>query len=299
MTATREAGAGQGLRVRAGDTPGRGQRLPTREALVVHALLIGFVVLACGPVLLILLNSMKTTRGIFGGPFVLPNADTFSLEGYSTALSDASFPLYYLNSIIVTGVTVVLTAVCASLAAYALAEYRVRMAGILTLFFLFGIMLPIRLGTVTIVQLMVALGINDTLLSLILVYSAMSMPLAVALMATYFRLVPHELKEAARIDGAGELRTMRMTLPIVRPGIAAVCTMSMLPIWNDLWFPLILASGKGTQTVTLGVQQFIGQYATDYPALLAALVMGAVPIVVIYVILSRQFIRGLSAGYGQ
>jgi len=85
----------------------------------------------------------------------------------------------------------------------------------------------------------------------------------------------------------------------VRPGLAAVATVTMLPIWNDLWFPLILAPGKANQTVTLGVQQFVGQFLNDYPALLAALTLGALPLVVLFTIFSRQFIRGLSAGYGK
>ena len=100
----------------------------------------------------------------------------------------------------------------------------------------------------------------DTLSALILVYTAMSIPLGVTLMMTYFRTVPTELKEAARMDGASELRTFSIVLPLVRPGLAAVATVTMLPIWNDLWFPLILAPGKANQTVTLGVQQFVGQF---------------------------------------
>ncbi len=95
-------------------------------------------------------------------------------------------------------------------------------------------------------------GLVDTLTALVLVYTAMQLPLAIALMSTYFRAVPTELKEAARIDGAGEWRTLWIVLPIVRVGIAAVASITMLPVWNDLWFPLILAPSKQNQTVTLG-----------------------------------------------
>jgi raffinose/stachyose/melibiose transport system permease protein len=119
------------------------------------------------------------------------------------------------------------------------------------------------------------------------------------MLMTYFRTVPTELKEAARIDGAGELRTFRIALPLVRPGLAAVATVTMLPIWNDLWFPLILAPGRANQTVTLGVQQFVGQFLNDYPALLAALTMGAVPLVLLFILFSRQFIRGVSQGFSK
>jgi raffinose/stachyose/melibiose transport system permease protein len=274
-----------------------GQDLAT--TLVVHALLIVFVILAIGPVLVIIMNSFKTTPAIFGGPFNLPTAGTFSLDGYARVVSRGNFVVNYTNSLIVTLATTALTVGFSTLAAFAITEYKVRLAPLLAGFFLIGIMLPIRLGTVTILRMMVALHLTDTLLSLILVYTAMSLPVAVALMVTYFRTVPTELKEAARIDGAGELRTLSITLPLVRPGLAAIAALTTLPIWNDLWFPLILAPSRNNQTVTLGVQQFVGQFLNDYPALLAALTMGAVPLIVLFSVFSRQFIRGLSQGYSR
>lgn len=266
---------------------------------IVHALLLLFVLLAIGPILIVILNSFKTTPAIFGGAFNLPNAKTFSLAGYERVFTRGNFLLNYRNSLIVTVVTVVLSAVTASLAAFALVEYRLKITAPLAGLFVVGIMLPIRLGTVPILETMIAWNLVDTLTSLILVYTAMSIPIAVTLMVAYFRTVPAELKEAARMDGAGEWRTFLMALPIVKPGIAAVATLTMLPVWNDLWFPLILAPGRNNQTVTLGVQQFAGQFLNDYPALLAALTLGAVPLVVLYVIFSRQFIRGLSQGVGK
>jgi raffinose/stachyose/melibiose transport system permease protein len=271
----------------------------TLERIVVHVALIAFVVLALGPIFVVILNSFKTTPAIFGGPFALPTPETFNLGGYAKVLSRGNFFANYANSLIVTLSSVALTVVFSTLAAYALVEYRIKIVPVLTALFIVGVMLPIRLGTIPIIKTMVALGIMDTLLALILVYTAMSIPLAVTLMMTYFRTVPTELKEAARIDGANEWQTFLIALPLVRPGLAAVATVSMLPVWNDLWFPLILAPGKANQTVTLGVQQFVGQFLNDYPALLAALTLGAVPLVLLFTVFSRQFIRGLSQGYGK
>lgn len=275
----------------------RGRRRPSLGALATHLALIAFVILAIGPVVVIVLNSFKDVRGIFEGPLVLPTADTFSLAGYKVVLSDANFLGYYGNSLIVTISSVVLTVTCSTLAAWAIAEYRVRLAPILAGLFLVGIMLPIRLGTVPLLRMMVAGGIYNTHLALILVYTAMSLPVAVAIMLVYFRTVPSELKDAARCDGAGELSTLRIALPIVRPAIAAVAAITMLPVWNDLWFPLILA--PKTQTVTLGTQQFVGVYQTNWPAMLAALAVGAVPLILLFTAFSRQFIRGLSAGFSR
>ena len=268
----------------------------TADRITLHVLLLIFVALALGPILLVILNSFKTTPAIFMGPFQPPTEKTFSLTGYVRVFTRGNIADNYLNSLIVTITTVVLTVVTAALAAFALVEYKLRFTPILTGLFVVGIMLPIRLGTVPILEIMIAWRLVDTLTSLILVYTAMSIPIAVTLMVAYFRTVPSELKEAARIDGAGEFRTFLIALPVVRPGLAAVATLTMLPVWNDLWFPLILAPSKENQTVTLGVQQFVGQFANDYPALLAALSLGIIPLVLLYVIFSRQFIRGLSQG---
>ena len=275
------------------------QKGDAASATLVHALLIVFAIIAIVPILIVVMNSFKTTMGIFGAPFALPAADTFNLDGYKNVFTRGNFAANYLNSIIVTVATIAATIVLATGAAWALVEYKVRISPLLTGFFIIGIMLPIRLGTVPIIKMMVATHLIDTLLALVLVYTAMQLPLAIALMMTYFRSVPGELKEAARMDGAGEFRVLGIALPLVRPGLAAVASITMLPVWNDLWFPLILAPSKANQTVTLGVQQFVGQFQSDYPALLAALTLGALPLIVLFTVFSRQFIQGLSAGYGK
>ena len=265
----------------------------------VHLLLIVMGLFSVIPILIVLMNSFKTTQGIFGSPFALPDAETFNLQGYINVFTRGDFLLNYQNSLIVTLATIVLTIVLGTLAAWALVEYKVPITPVLAGFFVVGIMLPIRLGTVPLIKIMTSWGLMDTLTALILVYTAMQLPLAIALMTTYFRAVPNELKEAARIDGAGEWRTLGITLPIVRVGIAAVASITMLPVWNDLWFPLILAPSKQNQTVTLGVQQFVGQFQSDYPALLASLTIGAVPLVILFAVFSRQYIAGLTKGYGK
>ena len=123
---------------------------------------------------------------------------------------------------------------------------------------------------------------------------------------TYIRRQPATLTSlpaaiGAALEGFASLRQTpeRIVLPLVRPGLAAVAALTMLPVWNDLWFPLILAPSRQNQTVTLGVQQFVGQFMNDYPALLAALTLGAVPLVLLFTLFSRQFISGLSKGYSK
>ena len=108
--------------------------------------------------------------------------------------------------------------------------------------------------------------------------------------------MPKELKDAARIDGASEYRIFALVVPLVRPALGAIGIFTMIPIWNDLWFPLVVAPSAKTATVTLGVQQFLGQFVSDWNAVLSSLTLAMVPILLIYLIFSRQLIRSITAG---
>ena len=266
------------------------------QVAATHAVLLAYAAVALFPIVLVVINSFKSRRAIFGSPYDLPNADTFSLVGYQTVFTGARFDLYFLNSLIVTGVSLALVLLFASMAAHALAEYRFRGNTLMALYLAIGIMIPIRLGTVSILRMMVALGLTDTLWSLILVYTAQGLPLAIFILTAFMRQVPSDLKDAARIDGASEYRIYRLILPLVRPALGTVAVFTMIPIWNDLWFPLVLASGERSKTIILGAQIFLGQYVNDWNAVLASLTLAMVPIIVLYVIFSRQLIRGLTQG---
>jgi raffinose/stachyose/melibiose transport system permease protein len=263
----------------------------------VHAALILYTLLAIGPILLVLVNSFKARKAIFGDPLALPTAETFSLVGYNSVISKADFALYFANSVIVTLVSLAAVLLTGAMSAWALTEYRFRGNTIIALYMAIGIMVPIRLGSVSILKFMVDLGLVNTLTALILVYTAMGLPLAILILGEFIQQIPRDLRDAARCDGVSEYRIFwSVILPLIRPAVATVAVFTMVPIWNDLWFPLILAPGRETQTVTLGVQQFIGQYVTDWNAVLASLSLAIAPILVLYVLFSRSLVRGLTAG---
>ena len=267
-----------------------------RTALV-HLTLGGYSLLVLCPILLVLLNSFKNRAGIFDDPLGLPTKTTLSLAGYAKVLGDAAIGHMFLNSAIVTSVALAAILLLGAMAAWALTEYGFFGNRLLALFLAFGIMVPIRLGSVAILQEMVALDLVNTLTALVLVYIAQGLPLAVMILSEFVSQVPQELKDAARCDGVGEYRIFfQVVLPLIRPAVATVAVFTMVPIWNDLWFPLILAPSEQTQTITLGVQQFVGQFATDWNAVLAALSLAVLPILVLYAVFSRQLIRGITAG---
>ncbi|MGX9713913.1 carbohydrate ABC transporter permease [Janthinobacterium lividum] len=263
----------------------------------VHAILAGYTIIALFPIVLILINSVKTRAAIFDNPLALPTPSTFSLVGFHKVLANSDFLLYFGNSLFVTLLSLLLIVLFGAMAAWALSEYTFTGNRLLTLYLALGIMIPIRLGTVSILELVVRLDLINTLSALVLVYTAQGLPLAVMILSEFVRQVPRELKDAARCDGVGEFTIFfQVILPLIRPAIATVAVFTMIPAWNDLWFPLILAPSDRTKTVTLGVQQFIGQYVTDWNSVLAALSLAVIPVLVMYVIFSRQLIRGLTSG---
>ena len=144
---------------------------------------------------------------------------------------------------------------------------------------------------------MVASHLANTLTALILVYIAAGLPIAVFVLTEFMRTLSDDLKNAGRLDGLSEYQIFgSLVLPLIRPALSTVAVFTMIPIWNDLWFPLILAPGENTKTLTLGAQQFIGQYVTDWNAVLAALTLGIIPVIVLYMLFSKNLIRGLTSG---
>ncbi len=262
-----------------------------------HTALIAYTIIALFPVLVILINSFKTRKAIFREPLALPNADSFTLIGYQTVLKQGDYFQYFQNSFIVTVGSLFFILLFGAMAAFALSEYRFKGNTMMGLYLAIGIMIPIRLGTIAILKIMVATGLVNTLTALILVYTASGLPLSIFILSEFMRQVSADLKDAGRIDGLSEYRIFfRLVLPLVRPAMATVAVFNMIPIWNDLWFPLILANGEETKTLTLGSQIFLGQFQTNWNAVLSGLSMAILPVMILYVIFSKQLIRGITSG---
>ena len=266
------------------------------EVAIPQLILMVYTVIALFPIFMIVMNSFKAKKYIFGSPFALPTPTTFDLIGYETVIQRSHFGTFFTNSLIVTLTSLFLTLLIGAMAAFALSEYKFKGNVLLAIYLSLGIMIPIRLGTVGILKLMVSFSLVNTLTGLILVYIAQSLPMTIFILSSFMRQVPKELKDAARIDGASEYRIFGLVIPLVRPAIGAIGIFTMIPIWNDLWFPLILAPSAKTATVTLGVQQFLGQFVSDWNAVLASLTLAMIPILIIYLVFSKQMIRSITAG---
>ena len=272
-------------------------RTPIARSIAAHSVLIAYTLISLFPVFVILINSFKSRKAIFSDPLALPTPSTFDLVGYTTVLKQGDFFQYFLNSMTVTVGSLFFVLLFGAMAAFALSEYRFRANTLTGLYLALGIMIPIRLGTVAILQLMVAGGLVNTRTALVLVYTAQGLPLAIFILSEFMKQVSDDLKNAGRIDGLSEYRIFfTLVLPLIRPAMATVAVFTMIPIWNDLWFPLILAPAEEVKTITLGSQIFIGQFVTNWNAVLSALSLAIVPVLILYLIFSRQLIRGITAG---
>ncbi|MBC8170383.1 MAG: carbohydrate ABC transporter permease [Anaerolineae bacterium] len=266
------------------------------QLVAAHGFLLFYTLLAVFPVFIIIVNSFKGRRAIFANPYALPTSETWDLVGYQTLFKNGNYPGYFLNSIIVVGAALILILFLGSMAAFAFSEYKFPGNTLLSLYASLGIMIPIRLGTVSLLRLVVDLNLINTLLALILVYTAQGLPLAIFILTSFMQQVPKDLKDAGRVDGASEYRIFWLILPLVRPALGTVAVFTMIPVWNDLWFPLILAPAEAVKTLTLGSQSFLGQFLMDWNAILAALALSIIPILILYIIFARQLVRGITSG---
>ena len=260
-----------------------------------HIVLIFWTFLVLFPLWTMVVNSFKFKFDIYTDPFGLPKKWNF--ESYVSVITDGDFFLYFRNSLFVTLGSIFLVLLFGAMASYALVNWKHKASRFLYLFFIAGMMLPIKIGSIRLLQLIKGLGLLNTLWGLFPVYTAMGLPIAVFVLTEFIRQIPAELTEAAVIDGATRNKVFTIIiLPLLRPALATVAIYNLIPFWNDLWFPLIFINNDAHKTLLLGVTRLFGQYMTDWSRILAVLTLSAIPVLVLYLTMSKNFIRGLTAG---
>ena len=260
-----------------------------------HIILSGWSLLVLFPLWTMIINSFKRRLDVYKNPFGLPAPWSFS--SYTAVFNDANFLIYFRNSILVVCGSILIILFTGSLASYALANWKSRLSKILYIFFIAGMMLPIKIGSINLLQIVKSLGLINTIYSLFPVYAAMGIPIAIFVLTEFILGIPKELIDAARIDGASPFRIYwSIILQLIRPALGAVAIFNLVPFWNDLWFPLIFINDEKHKTVILGVTRLFGQFQTDWTKIMAVLTLSAIPVILLYLSMSRQFIKGLTAG---
>ena len=260
-----------------------------------HIIMILWSFIAMFPMWFLFINTFKVKKEIYTNFFGLPSR--WTLANYQALTSNSDFFAYFRNSTLVVVVSLFMILFLGSLCAYALAHWRSKTSRAIYYFFVIGMMLPIKIATIRLLQIMKALNALNTLYSLYPVYIAMGLPTAVFILTEFIHGLPGELYEAGYMDGANRFRIYyRIVLPLIRPALATVAIYNLVPIWNDLWFPLIFITKESQKTVLLAVTRLQGQYSTDWPKVLTILALSALPVITLYLAFSKQFVKGLTAG---
>ncbi|MGJ8455074.1 carbohydrate ABC transporter permease [Pseudothermotoga sp. U03pept] len=254
-----------------------------------------YAFIIAGPFFMIIMNSLKSMRELFLRPFSLPTK--FMYQNYIQAWQRASIARGYLNSAIIAVVSVITVVILASMFAYMISKYEFKGRRYLFLYSMLGLALPARLAVIPIFLLLRSLGLTNSLLGLIVVYSSVNIPFSAFILKNFMDSVPNELCEAARIDGASVAKIYsKVVLPLVKPALSIVAIVTFVNVWNDFFFPLILINDKSKATITLAVSIFFGEYSTQWHLLFSGLALSIAPTVILFLIFSQYFIAGMTQG---
>lgn len=274
----------------------KGAKLPRKILIIIfQMMLIGYAVLIFYPLFNMIISSLKTTREIFKTPYALPQ--TWNFSNYAEVWGEGGFGRYFFNSSYITALSIGIVILLGSMAAFGIARYDYKLSTLVYLLFLAGIMLPLKAAIIPLFLLVRKLNLMDNQLALILIFTAMSMPSTVFILTGFMKTIPHDLEDSGRIDGAIEWVVYKdIIMPLTVPSIALVTIYNAVPVWNDFFFPLVFIQSNKLKTLPLGMSVFFGQYQISWHLLFASLSIAILPMLILYLFMSKYFIKGMTAG---
>jgi raffinose/stachyose/melibiose transport system permease protein len=272
-------------------TKKRGSKPINWGRIVSYLILLIFAAIYLGPLLMLLSTSLKTMPDFMKNATSLPA--TLNFENYAIAWEKANFPRYLTNTILYTVSATVIYLVTAVFVGFPIARGYVRGAGVLLTLYVIALFLPVAL--IPQFQLMLSLGLYNNPIGYIMLF--LVNPIGVIILVNYFKTLPKELDEAAAMDGCGYLRFVTtVVIPLSRPAIATVAVLHAIGIWNELILPTIYLTNKDYYPITRGMIVFQGVYGSDWPTLAAAVLIMTLPMLIIFLLLQRYIVSGLTAG---
>ena len=260
-------------------------------------LLIAIILLVLFPIFWMIVNSLRTNQEILTATTLLPQKPQF--HNYRDLWAQVDFGLYFRNSLIVCGVTTLIVSFLATLSGYALARFRFPGADLFGLAVLGTQLIPGILfllplyGNFILIKKRLGIPLVGTNFGAIVLYTAFFLPLSLWILRSFFATIPRDLEEAALIDGATRFGAFwRIALPLARPGIVATAIYVFLAAWDELLFAWVL----NVNTIPVGIRLFVGQYTNRFDLMSAAAVVSTIPVLIIFFLLQRQMISGLTAG---
>ena len=259
-------------------------------------LIIFFAAYTLFPLIWLILASFKTNFEFLTGPaFALP--EVWQIQNYINALTVAGLGRMMLNSVIVGVCATVVNAVVASMAGYCISRFRFKGRENLFLLFTVGILVPLNALMVPYFVIINKLGLYNTYGGMILLYTAIGIPMSTVIIRGLMDSIPLEIEEAAYIDGCGFFgRFFHVVLPLARTGIVTAATFEFLTCWNEFVFANLIVSSDKLRTIQVGIRYFTNQFSTDYVSMYAAIVISIVPSILGYVIFKEQIISGMTSG---
>ena len=246
------------------------------------------------PLIWMVLSSLKTEREFFRNIWGIPA--NFQWHNYSKAWS-MGISSYFLNSVLVTTATIVMTLSIAVLTSFALVRFRFPGSSVIFIMCMGGMMLSAQVTLIPLYRIIQDLGIHNTYWAMILPYSAFRMSITVLLIRSYFLGIPKELQEAATIDGCTSFGVLwRIFLPISKPILMTCSILIAFYAWNEFLFSIIFIDSRALKTIPSGLMVFRDALSTDYALLFAGLTISAAPMILIFILMQKQFVRGLTAG---
>jgi len=260
-----------------------------------YLLLILFLVLSLYPVVLMWASALKTSREIAQDPLALPTS--LNVENLQKAWTVGRFDRYLGNTVLYSVAIVTGVVVLSSLAGYSLARLRVAHQRVIFVGFLLGLMVPFQSIMIPLYYLLRDINVLGTYWAMILPSIGLGLPFGVFYMRAFFRGLPGELADAGRVDGGSEWQVFsQIMLPLARPGLATLAIFQLLTTWNSFLVPLVFVQRDELRPIALGAMFFSGRYTADRGLIAAGVTISIVPIVVLYLFMQRQFIRGITAG---
>ncbi|NEA58275.1 carbohydrate ABC transporter permease [Streptomyces sp. SID13666] len=267
----------------------------TARGLSLHAViwLIGAFVVV--PLIYAVISGFKSTGELTTNPFGLP--EHWKTGNYTGILGDGMFWRQIANSAGIAIGTASCTVAVSAMAAFVLARYAFRGRELFYALFTIGLMFPFAVAVLPLFLLLRNFDLLDNPLGVILPQAAFGLPMTIIILRGFFRTIPAEVEEAAIVDGCGKFRFFwKILLPMARPALGTVSVLAIVASWNNFFLPLLVFNDPKWQTIPVGVQQFQGQYSTDYALVLAYIVLAMVPALAFYAVAERQLIGGLTAG---
>lgn len=261
-----------------------------------YALVVALLVVQLFPVIWLLISSFRPTLALTSAPFWI--GGTLTLDNYKAVLGGSDVFLYIRNTAIVTGVSLVIIVALSASAGFALEILENRLNRRIAALFMIGIMIPIQVSLIPLFSMYRSLHLLNTYQALILPQVGFALPLSVLIFQNFYRYVPREMVEAAIIDGCNVYQMFfRVILPLMKNVVLTVASLNFVFIWNDFIFSNTFTSDKNYKTIAVGLQEFIGAFgATDWGNTFAAICISLTPVVVIYLLMNKQMMAGISAG---